>query len=227
MRQKLQPLDNMEETMEGDGVRSPWTEHGQRIMSAVLDKYSEYLTVTDTIFETLLKFSSSKPHVVLEQKMANTTTSTHIYPNPNRLSVGSEPITSKEMGTKFKSREAIMELLIPLGVEFGDEVSCRDINQAAFDLALSTASGLSKSRFETRGRSSTFHPDEVKLTGSGWLEAHLLYSITDAGLEVKSPSLPTDVNVGFGLGGMHYCKLLTPTRALEYLIIDSLVGTQP
>ncbi|KAG7154856.1 hypothetical protein Hamer_G019667 [Homarus americanus] len=198
----------MEETMEGDGVRSPWTEHGQRIMSAVLDKYSEYLTVTDTIFETLLKFSSSKPHVVLEQKMANTTTSTHIYPNPNRLSVGSEPITSKEMGTKFKSREAIMELLIPLGVEFGDEVSCRDINQ-------------------TRGRSSTFHPDEVKLTGSGWLEAHLLYSITDAGLEVKSPSLPTDVNVGFGLGGMHYCKLLTPTRALEYLIIDSLVGTQP
>ncbi|XP_042206774.1 uncharacterized protein LOC121855736 isoform X4 [Homarus americanus] len=172
----IDPLDNMEETMEGDGVRSPWTEHGQRIMSAVLDKYSEYLT---------------------------------------------------EMGTKFKSREAIMELLIPLGVEFGDEVSCRDINQAAFDLALSTASGLSKSRFETRGRSSTFHPDEVKLTGSGWLEAHLLYSITDAGLEVKSPSLPTDVNVGFGLGGMHYCKLLTPTRALEYLIIDSLVGTQP
>ncbi|XP_069961201.1 uncharacterized protein [Cherax quadricarinatus] len=204
--------DYMEEVTEGDRIRSPWSEQGQWLMSTVLDQYSDYL-------------QRCEHYVVLENRVAEVSTSTYLY--PRGIVVGTEPLTSKEMGVKFKSRQAIMEVLEPMGVEFGNEVSCLEVNQASFTLALSAATDIVNSRFNSRGKPVYFLEDDIKLTDIAWVDAHLLYNITDTGLEVTSPSLVTDVDVGLGLGGMHYCKLLTPTRALEYIMIDSLVGTQP
>ncbi|XP_042877812.1 uncharacterized protein LOC122256904 [Penaeus japonicus] len=222
----LQPLQYLTEVTEGDGLRSSWSEMGQRVMSAVAEEDRGHLRVTDTIYPTTSELASSKPQVVLDGSVANVSTCTHVYP-PTTGEVMDGLLTASQMAVKFKSREAVMEVLTPLGVQFTEEVSCKEVNEAAFQLALDSASEVARQRFASRGRPATFHEDDVKLTGSGWLQAHLHYNETDAGLEITSPSLPTGVNVGFGLGGMHYCKLLAPSRALEYIMVDSLRGTEP
>ncbi|XP_069977884.1 uncharacterized protein [Penaeus vannamei] len=223
---KLQPLQYLTAVTEGDGLRSEWSERGQWFMSAVAEEDRGSLRIMDTIYPTTSELASSKPHIVLDGSVANVTTCTHVFP-PTLADGMSGLLTASEMAVKFKSREAVMEVLSPLGVQFTEEISCKEVNEAAFQLALDSASEIARQRFESRGRPATFHADDVKLTGSGWLGAHLAYNDTDTGLEITSPSLPTGVDVGFGLGGMHYCKLLAPSRALEYVMVDSLRGTQP
>ncbi|CAL4059471.1 unnamed protein product, partial [Meganyctiphanes norvegica] len=223
----LKPLDDLAYMTEGD-VDSMWTIEAQLIMAAVTDQYMDRVQVLDTLM-TLEDLGHPKPHVTLmEDGNANVTTFTHVYyPGPLE-STGIFPHTAKEMASKLKSQEAIREVLEPLGVEFGPETSCKDINEAAVALAYETASDIAKARFDSRGRPITILPDDVKATGSGWLGGNLHYNDTNTaeGIFISSPSLPTGVDVPFGIGGMHYCKLLPPVRALEYIMVDSLRHTE-
>ncbi|XP_047500222.1 uncharacterized protein LOC125046485 [Penaeus chinensis] len=222
----IKPLQYLTAVTEGDGLRSEWSERGQWFMSTVAEEDRGSMMIMDTIYPTTSELASSKPSIVLDGLVANVTTCTHVY-SPTIAEGIDGLLTASQMAVKFKSREAVMEVLSPLGVHFKDEISCKEVNEAAFQLALDSASDIARQRFSSRGRPVVFHADDVKLTGSGWLGAHLGYNDTDTGLEITSPSLPTAVDVGFGLGGMHYCKLLAPSRALEYIMVDSLRGTQP
>ncbi|XP_068245706.1 uncharacterized protein [Palaemon carinicauda] len=221
----MQPLKYLKDYSEGDGERSPWSEQGQRIVSAVLEQYHNSLEVNDQIYGSVYALASSRPVIELAGDKAVVNTCTHVYPHSILTTTGD--LAASEIGAKFKSREAIMQVLEPLGVEFGDMVTCKEVNQVAFELALNCSSDISRSRFESRGGQVTFHDDLQEATGSGWLYSHLQYNLTVNDLEVTSPTLVTSVDVSFGLGGMHYCKLLPPSRALEYIMVDSLKHTQP
>ncbi|KAK7076308.1 hypothetical protein SK128_001032 [Halocaridina rubra] len=223
--QIMQPLMYLTDLMEGDGTRALWTEAAQRVISTVSDSYQNALQVTDSIFDTVDAFASSKPQLELVGETVYVTTSTHVYPRGLLEATG--PQTASEIGAKFKSREAIMEALMPFGVEFGEMVTCKEVNQAGFELAWTTASEVIRDRFTARGGQVTFLEDDEKATGSGWLYASLNFNLTLNDLAVTSPTLVTSVDTGLGLGGMHYCKLLAPTRALEYIMIDGLKYTQP
>lgn len=221
----MQPLKYLKDYSEGNGISNPWSQDGQRIISAVLDQYRDSLQINDTIYDTVTALATSKPHLEVFGEKALVNTCSHVYPHSILTSVGD--FAASEIGAKFKSREAIMQALQPLGVEFGDMATCKEVNQAAFELALNWTSDISRSRFESRGGQVTYHDDAEKTTGSGWLYSQLNYNLTLNDLEVTSPSLVTSVDVGLGLGGMHYCKLLAPSRALEYIMVDSLKHTQP
>ena len=51
--------------------------------------------------------------------------------------------------------------------------------------------------------------------------------ILPTGLLVQSTSLTTTLDAPLGLDGMYYCKLMSPVRAIEYLLVDSLRRTEP
>ncbi|CAL4059472.1 unnamed protein product [Meganyctiphanes norvegica] len=225
----MKPLDDLAYITEGD-TDSLWTSEAQLIISGVTDQYKDRIQVLDILMpEGEGDFGLPKPHVTLtEDWNANVTTYTRVsYPGPMEAS-GIFMQTAKEIASKLKSQESIKNILDPLDVEFGPATTCKDINEAAVTLAFESASDIAKARFVSRGRPITILHDEIRFTGPGWLYEHLYYNDTNTaeGVFVSSLSLPTGMSVPEGLGGLHYCKLLPPVRALEYIMVDSLRHTE-
>ncbi|CAL4065580.1 unnamed protein product [Meganyctiphanes norvegica] len=208
----------------GGAGRSEWSEESQRIIVALMDAYQDTLIVEDKAWFDESGLVGGFPLLNLtDDGRANITTLTYI--NQPFQSIGNHTVL--ELAVKLKSQEAVKELLGPLDVEFGEPTTCKDINQVALDIAIAAASRQVQDRFVSRGHPVTLLADDVKLTGPGWYTASLYYNLTKEGLYIQSPSLPTNVNVGLGLGGMHYCWLLPPLRALEYVLVDALRHTNP
>ena len=119
---------------------------------------------------------------------------------------------------------------------------CRDVNQEAFNLALSLASVEARERFESLGTKLVFSDDSVSPWGPGWeFQFNLHYeNINQTHTKVFSTSLISepDFIIASAAGnssvrdhsrlnltsGMHYCDLLSPFRALEWIYITSLQG---
>ena len=112
-----------------------------------------------------------------------------------------------------------------LGLEGKDEVmSCSELNQRSLEFAFTLASETALARLETRGRVLSFGPDRDMNWGLGlWeLSGGLQWNILDeASVEVVGSRLWS--NPGFPLyPGEHYCDLLSPYRALEWIYIESI-----
>lgn len=120
-----------------------------------------------------------------------------------------------------------------------DKVSdmCKKINQAAFDWALNNAEPSVKSRFESSGEPMVM-VDDVEQTfgihGPEWIQDELVFkrtsdsnSPTKSRIEVQSWKFVVG-NANHGNvpwlvpAGMHYCKLLSPARAMEWIYTDSM-----
>jgi hypothetical protein len=152
----------------------------------------------------------------------------------------SAPLSAFEFKTKFKSREAVRSKVgDPTSSSDLDNVNdmCKNINQAAFDWALAHAEDSVRSRFESSGEPMVMVDDveaTIGITGPEWIQDELVYRRVDDGssptgsrVEVQSwkfvvsnlfnGSLPWWSPVG-----MHYCKLLSPARAMEWIYTDSM-----
>merc|ERR1712048_282227 len=114
---------------------------------------------------------------------------------------------------------------------------CKNINQAAFDWAINHAKSSVKSRYEKNGEPMVMVDDveaTIGITGPEWIKDELVYK------RVSDPKSPTKTRIEvqswkFVVGntnkgnvpwylpvGMHYCKLLSPARAMEWIYTDSM-----
>jgi len=152
----------------------------------------------------------------------------------------SAPLSVLEFRTKFKSREAVRtNAKDPTASPDLDKVSdmCKKINQAAWDWALNHAEPSVKSRFESVGEPMVM-VDDVEQTfgihGPEWIQDELVFkrmddsnSPTKSRIEVQSWKFVVG-NANHGKvpwlvpAGMHYCKLLSPARAMEWIYTDSM-----
>jgi len=152
----------------------------------------------------------------------------------------SAPLSIYEFKTKFKSREAMRtNANDPTASGDLDKVSdmCKNINKAAFDWALEHAEASVKARFQKSGEPMVMVDDveaTIGATGPAWIKDELVFKrVTDSNsptgsrVEVQSWKFVVgNANGGdvpwFIPAGMHYCKLLSPARAMEWIYTDSM-----
>ncbi|XP_037071612.1 uncharacterized protein LOC119092739 [Pollicipes pollicipes] len=219
----LAPLYELQR-QEADGERSEWAATAQRYL---LNVANESVTVAIE--------SSHEPDLsTLEHQHTTVNATGDTSANISIFSSVEHPLdpvdaspnshTSSEIAVKMVSQELVASVL-PAGT-FGPRRSCRDANQLALDTALAAAPDTARERFSRRGHPAVLLDDHMALIGPLWVQERLRLTYGTDGVQVQSVAIETAVDSPF-FPGNHYCKLLSPSRALEYVLIDGLRGTQP
>jgi len=151
--------------------------------------------------------------------------------------------SAEELGTKLASRQCtLIQGLGKTNVSFSvdDPNFCAQANKKAYEWAVTTAAPATKGRFGKEGMRFVFADDIPKQGGPLFLDAHLQFNevVDEMGekvMQVASPMQKTEIDYWqrhFGPiprpsfipdpGCFHYCKLLSPARAMEWIYVDSL-----
>jgi len=152
----------------------------------------------------------------------------------------SKPLSAYELKSKLKSKQAVWQQAKQPGAIPGLDKSmqtCSSINAAALDWALKHADAEVLERFKKSGEPLVMVDDivaPVGMHGPTWIANELNYtreanSTSPTGTHVTVQSwtfVVANTNEGhvpwFFPVGMHYCKLLSPARAMEWIYTDSL-----
>lgn len=130
---------------------------------------------------------------------------------------------STEVGAKMKSREAIYKEF-KIDFEEGGEASCQDINKVAYELVLQRLNGSNGlGRFDKYGQAIEFINDTMMTAGPTWVNTPIKTENTTDAYQVSSLALisPPDFIVPVA-AGMLYCKLISPARIAEWMLVDGL-----
>lgn len=151
--------------------------------------------------------------------------------------------SAEEIGTKLASRQCT--LIKGVGEEntsfsVDDPQFCAQTNQQAYKWAQENAGSTTADRFSKYGQKYTFAYDIPKAGGPLFIDSRLQFNhIKDATgesvISVAAPMQKTEIDYWkkhFGPiprpsslpdpGCYHYCKLLSPARAAEWIYVDSL-----
>jgi len=131
-----------------------------------------------------------------------------------------KPVSSNELLAKFVSRQE--GNLKVLGTRTGNDGDfCIELNQMAVDTATQFASSQALQRFKAHGQRMVMGPTETKTIGPQWVSSAMKYEEIDGNMVVTSSRLFTEPGTS-SISGNHYCKLLSPARALEWIYVDGL-----
>lgn len=160
----------------------------------------------------------------------DTTTVTQLtYNILTGLDTGFVPISANQMEAKMSSRQRCQtDSGIP-GVNFNVSDAgnlCADINQAAISYAYANAGAATIKRFTAEGQKLVTGPDSVDDVFPLWVATGLKWSNVKAAdgrmqKQIISAASKLSDNTPI-LGGTHFCKLLSPARAMEWLYVDGL-----
>lgn len=156
-----------------------------------------------------------------------------LFPNKSAA-----PLSFYEFKTKLKSRVASWEAA-GLGAQSGDldtknNTMCRAVNEEAYAWALSNAEESVRERFLKNGEPFVMVDDKeatIGYKGPEWIADEMVYkrvkTATGSRIEIQSwKFVVSNTNEGhvpwFLPAGMHYCKLLSPARAMEWIYTDGL-----
>eukprot|EP00940_MAST-03C_sp_MAST-3C-sp2_P001800 g1800.t1 len=136
-----------------------------------------------------------------------------------------------ELRAKLKSRQTLWEAAglgkqDPSKTDKGNYTICRSINQRALDWALDNADPEVRQEYEKSGEPLVMVDDKeapIGITGPQWIKDELVFTrrnASDGGSVVEVQSWKFDVgespiHTKYLPSGMHYCKLLSPARAME------------
>ncbi len=205
--------------------RGPWCETAQRMVSGLDDAALGRLQITHEFFENLVPFVMSKPSldVAAGQSLRLETRVHNSYAFDVADASPDAPETANEIACKMKNQAAIAKALqIAPG---SGAVTCKDINEAAMRYALEHVSPAAKTRYLTKGYQLVFLPDKEVGTGISWVSSGLAFNKVSDGsraFEVKSTGMVTSLDADARFAGMHYCKLLSPAKAVEWVMVDGL-----
>eukprot|EP00457_Paulinella_chromatophora_P005137 gb/GEZN01005151.1/.p1 GENE.gb/GEZN01005151.1/~~gb/GEZN01005151.1/.p1 ORF type:complete len:569 (+),score=83.65 gb/GEZN01005151.1/:50-1756(+) len=140
---------------------------------------------------------------------------------------GAEYVSALEIGTKMRSRQYVWNATeedAPESLDDGNR--CADINQAAYQWALDRVSSSTLARFQRYGKPMVMGPDILPYPPAGpwWIWGYLQYNETRTALTVSSVYTFYSLSANAYGAGTHYCKLLSPARALEWIYVDGLRG---
>jgi len=181
--------------------------------------------VNDEILTNFLVFQSYQPNVEMSVGIVRITTYSYLEYDTDVLDFN-QHLSAKTVKSKMKLADAIYQLLgLP---ERGIILPCSEINKATYEWALSIASPTALDRLEAKGRLLGFGPDRESQWGGGaawefsgglqWSE-YSQQSPHTVTLTAAKLTSPPDFPV---FSGEHYCDLLSPYRALEWIYIESI-----
>ncbi len=160
------------------------------------------------------------------------TVSQCVYEELDKLDTAFFANSAEEIRCKMSSRQSIMKAAGMKDVDFnktdGSSI-CKVINQASYSYALNISSKTALERYKKLGQELTFGDDLGPYNaGPLWIWDPLKYkTVTNSDgkkvIEIRSPMMrtPTDYPVELA-AGFHYCKLLSPARAIEWIYVDGL-----
>jgi len=157
-----------------------------------------------------------------------TSVSQAIYDRLDSLDTGFTHASAAELRVKMKSRQSILMATVDANATLAESDFnnvCAEINAQAYQWALDNAGEKTRARFAKYGQRMVFGDDIVPIVAAGplWIYHPLEYKeLTLAGervLQVRAPTMRTDVTAHLypDSAGYHYCKLLSPARAMEWI----------
>jgi len=103
---------------------------------------------------------------------------------------------------------------------------CSALNLEAFNKAMSVVSAnwpAAAQRFSAQGKKVNFQDDSHAFMGPQWVLTGLGFTETEAALDVQSEALISTLTSHF-YPGSHYCKLLAPSKAVEFIMTRGLTA---
>lgn len=167
---------------------------------------------------------------------ASTVTENSYDPLFSELDVALYPTSPHEAKVKLFSRQrtllhaGVPPAQAPFNVTDAPSY-CAEINAYTYAAALAAAAPAAAARFARRGLPLRFGPDAIGFAGPQFTDGSLAFGLVNASsasggrafVWVNSTSLPTPFPYFVPLAeGMHYCLLLAPSRALEWVYTDGL-----
>ncbi|MCU0662078.1 MAG: hypothetical protein MUC50_07100 [Myxococcota bacterium] len=146
------------------------------------------------------------------------------YARPRKAN--SSWFSSVSVACKLRSQAAVFEALSMSPPK--THSSCADVNRAALAWAKGAVPQRVAERYVEQGIALDFNPDEYHTIGPQWKAAELRWkglNKTPAAAVITSPALLADTWIPYA-GGMHYCKVLSPATAMEWVWRESLRKTQ-
>lgn len=187
----------------------------------VIDEYKSFVIISGD-------FSHAKPKIqtdATDPTVTDILSFSHSAYNPrtSKYLDAANFYAATEVGAKLKSREAIYK---HFGVEFdGQEATCKEINELAYKFVLKNFNG-SKSvldRFTKYGQPIEFLEDTKSTAGPTWVNLPIVTKNTTTTYQVSSRALVSPVDfIVPQAAGMLYCKLMSPARILEWMLVDGL-----
>jgi len=212
---------HMAYTMEAEMTDNNWMIRGQEILSELTANEG---MMVDNLIVPFDDLGETKPSV---EMTGDCTGSVKTYSTPQYdldLFDAGVLISASVIKAKFKLEDVVRESLC---VPMIERRQCKDINQAAYNLALEMASEDALKRFQSVGVNLFFLDDSVSPWGPGWEYSSGLHyrSVNQTHSSLYSTSLISEPDFFIpSAAGMHYCDLLSPFRALEWIYIQSVVG---
>ena len=215
---------------------SMWSSRAQEIMGGLkeawvnnTDQFHPVYQLNSVHFPHISNNCSSPTHQCVLQ---TGTVTQNVYDELDDFDTGFVPISASEMRVKMSSRQAIMESAGYRNVNFNtsDGFSiCKVINEESYNSALKNASNTTAARFQKFGEPYVMGDDEDPYNiGPVWILNPLKYKKTVGStgndvVEIRSPMLRTPLDFYIKvIAGFHYCKLLSPARAMEWIYVDGL-----
>lgn len=148
----------------------------------------------------------------------------------DKLDTGYYPIAASETKTKISSRQNIQIHAGNKDADFHatDEVGnrCADINDASIAWAYSKLSKTAKANYDKYGIKMVTGDDMGPYNaGPLWIWTYMNYTVAkdNSTVTVQAPMMRTPTNYKIqAAAGFHYCKVLSPFNALEWMMVDSL-----
>ena len=155
-----------------------------------------------------------------------------------KLDTGFPQIAATEIRMKLKSRQSFMEISTNENAskldisETDPDSTCQSINEQVYEQALKLVESKRLEFYHKYGVPMVFGKDYNGLPGPGWIYNPLSFKLQGEGedriMRVVSPSSIVALDSFYNkfsplIKGMHYCKIISPARVLEWVYSDSLV----
>ena len=200
------------------------SDHCIAMQDRVLEGIGADYAIANRVHDNQASFLLSKPNLSVEESQTTLLQiETHSYLSSafNPMDISTEIVSATQIACKMKSRETVLSIIEE---DAHESMTCADMNSLAFEQSLAGLSESSRERYEDKGWQVRFEDDLTHRTGATWSASGLEFeeNSDERTLTIRSSRLTTSSEGWSLFAGMHYCKLLSPARALEWMMVDSL-----
>lgn len=158
------------------------------------------------------------------------TVTQNYYDDFDAMDTGYHPQAASEMKSKMSSRQVVQEHAGKSKVSFHDEDEvgnrCAEINDKSIAWAYERLSDEAKANYDKYGIKLVTGDDMGPYNeGPLWIWTLMNYAASEDGSQmiVSSPMMRTSTSYPVkSARGFHYCKVLSPFKAMEWMMLDGL-----
>ncbi|CAE7555330.1 unnamed protein product [Symbiodinium natans] len=198
---------------------SPFCRQAQRVLAGLSAADAQKLEVEDGFHISSPNLEHCHPAWTVNgsKLLVHSCSHTNFYPD---ISNTGKITAAEEIACKLLSADRVAEQLKTHPEH--DRLPCAAMNRMAVEMAEQLAASSTLQRYRAKGRGWCFLEDSSSVAGPVWVfKDRLALKENSTCMAVQSPSMLTDLSARI-YPGIHYCKLLSPARVLDWMMTDSL-----